>query len=437
MIAYVKTFSTSFILAMTIWPFLSALLTLPILAGMYHRYHRLRSSAVLAAYLCVLYALGLVTFTLYPMPDDPAKYCLTHTHHPQLHVMQFMTDLATGGKDAMLQLLLNVVFFIPLGFALSRWARWKFYAVIPTGFLVSLLIETSQLTGVWGIYPCAYRQFDVDDLLTNTLGAIIGCFIAWIYGALVPVRKIEDASEVIEKPGLVHRAVALMIDLVFIAVLNGSLTLGSIYLFQKSSKYLSNGTYVFLGHTFGTGVSDGMAQFFTVVSFAIFEVLIPVTHRGQTLGGMFTHMSCETKERHGGARVLFYLVRLLVLMLCTTLFAQPTRQLGIIVLVALVIFWLFAHQMPYDLIPGRDWDAGYYGDGGSGYGDGRGEHGDDGDGFGGANGSNAGGYGNGYGDANNPAGYGDDATKVYPTYAPQTGNHGNHRGGGSYINYPS
>ncbi|WEV75403.1 VanZ family protein [Bifidobacterium sp. ESL0800] len=391
MIAYIRNFSTSFILAMAIWPFLSAVLTLPILAGMYHRYHRLRSSAVLAAYLCVLYALGLVTFTLYPMPDDPATYCLTHAHRPQLDVMQFMSDLAFGGKSAALQLLLNIAFFVPLGFALSRWARWKFYVVIPAGFLVSLFIETSQLTGVWHIYPCSYRQFDVDDLLTNTLGAVIGCFIAWIYGALVPVRKVEDRNEVIEKPGLLHRTVALMIDLVFIAVVDGSLTLGSIYLFQKSSRYLPNGTYMFLGHAFGTGVSDGLARFFTLFSFVIFEVLIPVTHRGQTLGGMFTHMSCETKERHGGARVLFYVVRLVVLFAVLQLFGAngggaggsngiglfgaSSIKVGMVTIFVLVVFWLFAHQMPYDLIPGRDWDAGGYeaggyDGGGSMYGDG-------------------------------------------------------------------
>ncbi|MCO6559075.1 MAG: VanZ family protein [Bifidobacterium sp.] len=420
MIAYIRNFSTSFILAMTIWPFLSALLTLPILAGMYHRYHRLRSSAVLAAYLCVLYALGLVTFTLYPMPDDPATYCLTHAHHPQLHVMQFMSDLATGGKAAALQLLLNIVFFVPLGFALARWARWKCYAVIPAGFLVSLLIETSQLTGVWGIYPCAYRQFDVDDLLTNTLGAIIGCFIAWIYGALVPVREVEDRSEVIEKPGLLHRAVALMIDLVFIVIVDGSLTFGSIYLFQKSSRYLPNGTYMFLGHAFGTGVSDGLAQVFTLLSFVIFEVLIPVTHRGQTLGGMFTHMSCETKERHGGARVVFYVARLLVLMLATMLFASATRQLGVIVLVVLVIFWVFARQMPYDLIPGRDWDAGseYYEDSNNSnnYRNG-GDYGG-GNGVGNGGGYRAGGYGSGGYGNNVSGGYGNGATGYGNDYPP-------------------
>ncbi|OFE15721.1 hypothetical protein BA895_21635 [Humibacillus sp. DSM 29435] len=45
--------------------------------------------------------------------------------------------------------------------------------------MVSLLIETTQGTGIFGLYPCPYRLADVDDLLTNTLGAVIG----WCIGA--------------------------------------------------------------------------------------------------------------------------------------------------------------------------------------------------------------------------------------------------------------
>lgn len=45
------------------------------------------------------------------------------------------------------------------------------------GFGLSLTVELTQLTGIWGLYPCAYRKFDVDDLLLNTLGVTLG-FIA-------------------------------------------------------------------------------------------------------------------------------------------------------------------------------------------------------------------------------------------------------------------
>lgn len=42
------------------------------------------------------------------------------------------------------------------------------------------MIELTQLTGVWGTCSCAYRVFDVDDLLTNTVGTMIGSGLALI-----------------------------------------------------------------------------------------------------------------------------------------------------------------------------------------------------------------------------------------------------------------
>lgn len=84
----------------------------------------------------------------------------------------------------MLQLVLNVALFVPLGFFV-RWlgARGVVVAAL-VGLAVSGFIETTQLTGVWGLYECAYRVFDVDDLLMNTAGAVIG---SWL-GLVVPRR---------------------------------------------------------------------------------------------------------------------------------------------------------------------------------------------------------------------------------------------------------
>lgn len=52
------------------------------------------------------------------------------------------------------------------------------------GLTGSLLIETTQLTGFWGYFPCAYRIFDVDDLMTNTTGALLGATLAAIWIAV-------------------------------------------------------------------------------------------------------------------------------------------------------------------------------------------------------------------------------------------------------------
>jgi hypothetical protein len=46
------------------------------------------------------------------------------------------------------------------------------------GFGVSLLVELTQKTGDWHLYSCAYRLFDVDDLIVNTLGATIGSLLS-------------------------------------------------------------------------------------------------------------------------------------------------------------------------------------------------------------------------------------------------------------------
>jgi glycopeptide antibiotics resistance protein len=45
-------------------------------------------------------------------------------------------------------------------------------------FGLSLAAELSQLTGLWGLYPCSYRKFDVDDLLLNTSGGALGAGLA-------------------------------------------------------------------------------------------------------------------------------------------------------------------------------------------------------------------------------------------------------------------
>lgn len=46
------------------------------------------------------------------------------------------------------------------------------------GALLSTGIELSQLTGVFGLYPCPWRQFDVDDLILNVAGVCVGFLIA-------------------------------------------------------------------------------------------------------------------------------------------------------------------------------------------------------------------------------------------------------------------
>lgn len=69
----------------------------------------------------------------------------------------------------------NIAWFVPFGFLLPMiWQKLKSFYIIPLGFLLSLIIEISQLVTGKGM-------FEIDDLVLNTLGTAVGCLIYKIY----------------------------------------------------------------------------------------------------------------------------------------------------------------------------------------------------------------------------------------------------------------
>ena len=56
---FLKNFSEPFAFALALWPFVSMLLTVPVLALLYHRDNRIRLSSAIVAYGTVLYLLSL------------------------------------------------------------------------------------------------------------------------------------------------------------------------------------------------------------------------------------------------------------------------------------------------------------------------------------------------------------------------------------------
>jgi glycopeptide antibiotics resistance protein len=69
--------------------------------------------------------------------------------------------------------LVNLLVCLPIGALLTPHVV-RLRSTVLSGFLLSLSVESTQLTGTWGLYPCAYRKFDVDDLILNTLGVALG-----------------------------------------------------------------------------------------------------------------------------------------------------------------------------------------------------------------------------------------------------------------------
>ena len=110
---FLGRFSESFAAAVALWPLASLLLTLPILAYLYHRDGRLRAASAVSAYLAVLYVLGLGCFTLYPLPDGTSGPGITYGIEPRFNPLGFLDDLAKDGVRALPDMVANVAFFVP------------------------------------------------------------------------------------------------------------------------------------------------------------------------------------------------------------------------------------------------------------------------------------------------------------------------------------
>lgn len=187
----------------------------PAAALHYRRSGRFSGRDLLALVVLPVYGLALWTYTLLPLPDPADVVCRAALTEP-LHFIDDVRGVWDGSvlgllrDPVFLQIVLNVALFVPMGVLLRvRYGRgllWAFGA----GLSMSLLIETTQLTGIWGLYDCAYRFFDVDDLLFNTTGAVLGSLLALPFARRFGAQDGGD-SPIVATTG--RRMVAIVSDL--------------------------------------------------------------------------------------------------------------------------------------------------------------------------------------------------------------------------------
>lgn len=91
-------------------------------------------------------------------------------------------------SDGCMTYILNVIMFMPLGFLLPLiWERYRsFVRVLTAGAAFSLAIELGQLFN--------RRVTDIDDLIMNTLGAVIGFGIWIVFRQMFQRKKRRDNS---------------------------------------------------------------------------------------------------------------------------------------------------------------------------------------------------------------------------------------------------
>ena len=121
-----------------------------------------------AVFVFGYYLFGLLTVT-------GIGFTSTMNFHPNISWTPFI-GMITGPVDT----LLNVILFVPLGFFLpllyKRYHNMKTVAL--SGFLVSFAVEFFQMFG-WG-------SSDINDLITNTVGACVGFWAYCLFSRILP-----------------------------------------------------------------------------------------------------------------------------------------------------------------------------------------------------------------------------------------------------------
>ena len=109
-----------------------------------------------------------------------ARYLLDPFHAWRYVIRVTEKGLVLGSKSQLKVIVLNILLFVPFGYLLplfrKRADRW--WKVLLCGFAASLTIELLQLV-------TRYGMFDLDDLMHNTLGALLGwgCYAGWLAGS--------------------------------------------------------------------------------------------------------------------------------------------------------------------------------------------------------------------------------------------------------------
>lgn len=94
-----------------------------------------------------------------------------------------------GNKNLGMQILANIAVYIPVDFISYAAFNDKANAltIIAIGMILSIVSELGQLILALGL-------FEFDDIFNNTLGTVIGCFIANILKKIIRTEKLWAVS---------------------------------------------------------------------------------------------------------------------------------------------------------------------------------------------------------------------------------------------------
>lgn len=267
--------------ALIIFPFLALLITLPYIIYEYHHYGSVNKLRTLIIYSFILYLMTIYFLVILPLPTKE-EVIKMKVINPQLIPLTFIKDIVEDLIElkqinilkiitipSIYTVIFNIIMFMPLGAYLRYYYKCSLKKTIIISFLISLFFELTQLTGLYYIYPRAYRNFDVDDLLINTLGGLLGYLIISPIQKHLPTREDIDTKSLKEGQKVSSlRRITLFLGDIFIYLL--MIMLVSILI---NNKYINLSLAV------------------------LYFIIIPYFNHNQTIFGRIINVSLEVPDK--------------------------------------------------------------------------------------------------------------------------------------------
>lgn len=289
-----EVYKIPIITAFIVFPLIAFVFTLPYLIYQYRKYGSVLFLRSVIVYSFILYLLSAYFLVILPLPSIEEVENLT-TPTTQLMPFHFLKDILNipfNWKDvsSYLNIIKNPTFYvsafnilltIPFGIYLRYYFDCKWYKAFFLGFLLSLFFELTQLSGLYGIYPRPYRLFEVDDLILNTFGTMIGFLITPLFTIVLPTRKEldEKSFEKGKKVTIFRRGLSFCIDFFFLVIM---FVVINILIYNTSIKKYS-----------------------MLITIFLYYLVLPLLANGKTIGKMILKLQIteKTNIKFASARI--------------------------------------------------------------------------------------------------------------------------------------
>lgn len=295
-----NTYLYSIKMGFIFFPILAILITFPYIISQYRKYGSILVLRSIIIYSFVLYLLVIYFLVILPLPPisevknytssfvqlEPFYAIIYLKNNINFSIFDVDTYFNLFGNANFYQFIYNIFITIPFGVYLRYYFKCDFKKTCFLSFTLSLFFELTQLSGLYGIYPRPYRIFDVDDLITNTLGGCIGYFITPILCCILPTREKLDKTSYLKGKDIssLRRFMSFLIDILII----NSLMFITTYLTKNISFYYQN--YV---------------QIFIIITF--YFIIIPIITKGRTIGRYIVNIKVVDQEEKNAKWYQYFL----------------------------------------------------------------------------------------------------------------------------------